>query len=156
MTEPVNLFDAPRTTDDDDPAGYEVPYARIGGMIGASALGMTVYELGEGNSVCPYHWESPDEEWLIVLEGTPVLRDPDGEHELGPGDLVCFLPGPEGAHKVTNRAPGRALVAMLSTRAKTSLAVYPDSDKVGVFSSDGSTRLLLPRSAAVDYWEGEL
>ena len=92
----------------------------------------------------------------VRARGAPTLRDPDGEHELGPGDLVCFPAGPEGAHKVTNLAPERALVAMLSTRAKTSLAVYPDSDKVGVFSSDGETRLLLPRSAAVDYWHGEL
>ena len=156
MSEVVNLFETPRAADEGDPPGYEVPYVRIGPLIGASALGMTVYELHEGNSICPYHWESPDEEWLIVLEGTPVLRDPGGEHELAAGDLVCFPPGPEGAHKVTNHAPGRALVAMLSTRAKTSLGVYPDSDKVGIFSSDGRIRLLVPMSAGVDYWHGEL
>jgi uncharacterized cupin superfamily protein len=156
MSEVVNLFDTSRAADEGDPPGYEVPYVRIGPLIGASALGMTVYELNEGNSICPYHWESPDEEWLIVLEGTPVLRDPGGEHELAAGDLVCFPPGPEGAHKVTNHAPGRALVAMLSTRAKTSLGVYPDSDKVGIFSSDGAIRLLVPMSAGVDYWHGEL
>ena len=156
MSEVVNLFDSPRAADEGDPPGYEVPYLRIGPLIGATALGMTVYELHEGNSICPYHWESPDEEWLIVLEGTPTLRDPGGEHELAAGDLVCFPPGPEGAHKVTNRAPGRALVAMLSTRAKTSLGVYPDSDKVGIFSSDGGMRLLVPISAGVDYWHGEL
>ena len=156
MSEVVNLFETPRAADEGDPPGYEVPYVRIGPLIGASALGMTVYELHEGNSICPYHWESPDEEWLIVLEGTPVLRDPGGEHELAAGDLVCFPPGPEGAHKVTNHAPGRALVAMLSTRANTSLGVYPDSDKVGIFSSDGRIRLLVPMSAGVDYWHGEL
>ena len=156
MSEVVNLFETPRAADEGGPPGYEVPYVRIGPLIGASALGMTVYELNEGNSICPYHWESPDEEWLIVLEGTPTLRDPGGEHELAAGDLVCFPPGPEGAHKVTNRAPGRALVAMLSTRAKTSLGVYPDSDKVGIFSSDGGMRLLVPISAGVDYWHGEL
>jgi uncharacterized cupin superfamily protein len=155
MTE-VNLFDQPRSQDEDDPPGYQVPYVRIGPLIGAADLGMSVYELNEGNSICPYHWESPDEEWLIVLEGTPTLRDPDGEHELAPGDLVCFRSGAEGAHKVTNRATGTALVAMLSTRAKTSFAVYPDSDKIGVFSSADNTRLLFVRSAAVDYWVGEL
>ena len=69
---------------------------------------------------------------------------------------MCFPPGPDGAHKVTNCAPGRVLVAMLSTRARTSLAVYPDSDKIGIFSSDDETRLLVPRSAGVDYWQGEL
>lgn len=154
MTEVANLFDTPRASDEGDPHGYEVPYARIGPLIGSSALGMTVYELNEGNSICPYHWESPDEEWLIVLEGTPTLRDPGGEHELAPGDLVCFPPGPGGAHKVTNRAAERALVAMLSTKASTSVAVYPDSDKIGVFTGD--IRLLVPRSAGVDYWHGEL
>jgi uncharacterized cupin superfamily protein len=156
VSEVVNLFDTPRGSDEGDPPGYEVPYVRIGPLIGASALGMTVYELNEGNSICPYHWESPEEEWLIVLEGTPRLRDPDGEHELVTGDLVCFPTGPEGAHKVTNRGPGRALVAMLSTKATTSLAVYPDSDKVGIFSSEHGIRLLVPSSAGVDYWQGEL
>ena len=156
MTEPVNVFGAPRTADEGDPPGYEVPYLRIGPLVGASALGMTVYELAEGQSICPYHYEYPEEEWLIVLEGTPTLRDPDGEHELVEGDLVCFLSGPEGAHKVTNRAAGRALVAMLSTRAKTAAAVYPDSDKIGVFAGDGEVRLLFPKDAAVDYWHGEL
>ena len=154
MSEPVNLRDAPRAADEGDPVGYQVPYLRLGPLLGATSLGMTVYELNEGNSICPYHWETPDEEWLIVLEGTPTLRDPAGEHELERGDVVCFRPGPEGAHKVTNRAPGRVLVAMLSTKAKTSVAVYPDSDKVGVFTGD--IRLLVPRSAAVDYWHGEL
>jgi uncharacterized cupin superfamily protein len=155
VTEIVNLFDQPRVVDEDDPVGYQVPYARLGPLIGASSLGMTVYELNEGNSICPYHWESPEEEWLIVLEGTPTLRDPEGDHELAPGDTVCFSPGPEGAHKVSNLAHGRALVAMLSTKADTGLAVYPDSDKIGIFSSENGIRLLFPISAAVDYWHGE-
>ena len=43
---------------------------------------------------------------------------------------------------------------MLSTKAKTSVAVYPDSDKVGVLPRD--MKLFRPRSAAVDYWDGEL
>ena len=29
-----------------------------------------------------------------MLAGRPTLRDPDGEHELAPGDLVCFPEGP--------------------------------------------------------------
>ena len=45
---------------------------------------------------------------------------------------------------------------MLSTKAKTAVAVYPDSDKIGVWSGDGEVKHLFPRSAAVDYWHGEL
>jgi uncharacterized cupin superfamily protein len=156
VSEHANLFDAKRVTDEGDPPGYEVPYARIGPLIGATALGLTVYELAEGMSICPYHYEYPCEEWLIVLEGRPTLRTPEGESELEPGDLVCFEPGPAGAHKVTNRLPGRVLAGMLSTKSSLAVAVYPDSDKLGVFADDGGDKLLFPRSAAVDYWHGEL
>ncbi len=150
MTEVVNLFDVPRTADEGEPAGYGAPYARLGPLLGASALGLTVFELAKGASICPYHYEYPCEEWLIVLEGHPVLRDPEGEHDLDPGDVVCFPPGPEGAHKITGPSSGRSLVAMLSTKDDPAVAIYPDSDKVGIFSSDGA--VLFPRNAAVDYW----
>ena len=42
MNEPVNVFDAPRAADEGDPPGYEASYLRIGPLVGASALGMTV------------------------------------------------------------------------------------------------------------------
>ncbi len=57
---------------------------------------MSVYELAESQSICPYHYEYPEEEWLIVLEGRPTLRHPDGETVLAPGDTVCFPSGPDG------------------------------------------------------------
>jgi hypothetical protein len=42
---------------------------------------------------------------------------------------------------------------MFSTKDEPAVAIYPDSDKVGIFSTDGP--VLFPRSAAVDYWHGE-
>jgi uncharacterized cupin superfamily protein len=157
VTEVVNLFEAERIPDEDNPpAGYEILYARLGPKLGAANLGMTVYELAEGQSICPYHYEYPEEEWLIVLEGRPTLRVPQGETELDPGDTVCFPSGPEGAHKVTNRGTDRVLVAMLSSKAKVAVAVYPDSGKVGVWSGDGDVAMIVPRTAAVDYFQGEV
>ena len=88
---------------------------RFGKRIGAVQLGGTVYELDPGDSVCPYHYECVEEEWLVVLTGTPTLRDPEGEHELAAGDAVCFAPGAEGAHKVTNHSGSVARILMLST-----------------------------------------
>jgi uncharacterized cupin superfamily protein len=151
----VNLYDHERKADEGDPAGYQVPYLRVGPLVGAASLGLSVYELAPDQSICPYHYEYPEEEWLLVLEGRPTLRDPDGETGLERGDLVCFPSGPEGAHKVTNRTAERVLVAMLSTKSKTAVAVYPDSNKVGVWSGDGDVDMLVPREAAVDYWHGE-
>ena len=62
-------------------------------------MGATVYELQEGQSVCPYHYEYGCEEWAIVLRGRPTLRHPDGEDVLEPGDVVCF---PEGRRAPTS------------------------------------------------------
>jgi uncharacterized cupin superfamily protein len=156
VSEPANLFDVALAKDDDDPPGYGAFYARVGPLIGASALGLSVYELPPGESICPYHFEYPEEEWLIVLDGRPTLRHPGGEDELEPWDTVVFPTGPEGAHKVTNRTEERARVAMLSTKAKTAVAVYPDSSKVGVWSGDGEVALLFRRGDAVDYFDGEV
>jgi uncharacterized cupin superfamily protein len=147
----VNLFEVETRQDEGDPPGYETPYARVGPLIGASALGASIYVLNEGQSVCPYHYEYGNEEWLLVLAGQPVLRDPDGDHELEPGDVVCFPEGPEGAHKVTNRRPETARIAIVSTKHDPSIAVYPDSDKIGFWPPGKLFRL----GDAVDYFEGE-
>jgi uncharacterized cupin superfamily protein len=158
VTEPVNLYDVVAEGDTDDPPGYRMRMARFGPSIGAEQLGATVYELDPGESICPYHYENSEEEWLLVLVGTPTLRDPDGEHELAAGDLVCFLAGPGGAHKVTNRSAAVARVVMLSTIPKSvdgvqlSISVYPDSNKVGVWPPGERYRL----GESLDYWDGEL
>jgi uncharacterized cupin superfamily protein len=149
---PLNVLDVVPEGDADDPPGYRARMARFGPSIGAVQLGASVYELDTGQSVCPYHYEYGIEEWLLVLAGTPTLRDPDGDHVLEPGDLVCFPEGPEGAHKLTNHADATARILMLSTMQETNAAVYPDSGKVGVWPLKKLFRL----SDAVDYWDGEL
>ncbi len=63
----MNLFEVELAKDEDDAPGYELSYARIGPPLGAQQLGLSVYELEPGNSVCPYHYENAEEEWLIVL-----------------------------------------------------------------------------------------
>ena len=92
---------------------------------------------------------------MIVLDGRVAVRTPEGEQELGPGDVVCFLEGPDGAHKMVNRAAETAHVLMLSTRRWPAVAVYPDSEKVGVFGDDPGARVMVRRSSSVDYWDGE-
>jgi uncharacterized cupin superfamily protein len=148
----ANIHDAVTAGDPGDPPGYRSRGLRLGPIVGAEQLGASVYDLDPGDSVCPYHYEHPEEEWLLVWTGSPTLRDPDGEHELSPGDLVCFLEGPDGAHKVTNRTDEPVRIVMFSTKAKTAMAVYPDSNKVGVWPLGKLFRI----DDAVDYWDGEV
>ncbi|MDX6542032.1 MAG: hypothetical protein QOI71_3642 [Gaiellales bacterium] len=154
MTAPINLHDLALEGDADDPEGYRKRMLSFGALIGAEALGGSVYELDPGDSTFPYHYECVEEEWLLVLTGTPSLRDPDGEHVLAPGDLVCFPPGPEGAHKVTNRshAPVRILLFSTVPKPRISISVYPDSDKVAVWPPGKRLRM----ADGLGYWDGEV
>jgi uncharacterized cupin superfamily protein len=147
----VNLFDVEVVKDEDDAEGYHVSYARVRSLIGGRLLGMSVYELPPGQSVCPYHYETGEEEWLLVLVGEPTLRMPDGEHVLRPWDTVFFPPGEDGAHKVTNATDETVRVAMWSNRADPNTSVYPDSGKVGAWPPGKLFRL----ADAVEYFDGE-
>ena len=148
----VNLFTAEVQKDADDPDGYHNSYARVGPQVGSEQLGLSVYELPPGQSICPYHYENAEEEWLIVLTGRPTLRTPDGEQELGPWDCAFFPTGEAGAHKVTNRSGETARVCIWSNRLPVATSVYPDSEKAGAWPPGKLFRL----ADAVDYWDGEI
>ena len=81
------------------------------------------------------------------------MRTPEETATLEPGDAVCFPRGPAGAHKVTNGASQPSRVLMVSTLNEPSVAVYPDSDKIGVYAE--GLRLLVKRDSGVDYWLDE-
>ena len=135
------------------PEGYRCGFAKLHPEVGAQTLFGGLFELPPGQSNRPYHYES-SEEWLLVLDGRVSVRHPGGEDELEAGDLVCFPAGPDGAHKLTNRTDETARVLLVSTRTSPAVAVYPDSDKIGVVPEWGDA-IFLPRSAAVGYYDGE-
>ena len=73
---------------------------------------------------------------------------------LKAGDVVCCPSGPDGAQRRTAREP--VGLTMFSTNPRTSIAVYPDSDKVGVWSdTERDTFMFRRKDGAVDYYDGE-
>jgi uncharacterized cupin superfamily protein len=147
----VNLCAVDVEKDEEDAPGYELSYTRVGPLVGGEQLGLTVYELAPGQSICPYHYEYGEEEWLVALVGRPTLRTPEGERELEPWDCAFFPTGEAGAHKVTNRTGETVRVCMWSNRLAVSTAVYPDSEKVGAHPPGKLFRL----ADAVAYFTGE-
>jgi uncharacterized cupin superfamily protein len=151
----ANVFDAEFRYEDSDPDGYRSGAARVGQAAGGRALNVKLYELPPGEALCPYHYEY-EEEWLLVLEGTIELRTPNGTEEVRRGDLVCFPAGRDGAHKTTNRGSEPARILMFSSAREPAVAVYPDSDKIGVWPPNGEDRIMVRRAdGQVDYWDGE-
>jgi uncharacterized cupin superfamily protein len=98
--------------------------------LGASVIGATVYDMRSGEKLWPYHFHHGVEEWLYVVSGAPVLRDPRGERVLAPAELVAFASGPAGGHGL--RGPGRVVMFSAGARGfgEAYVTVYPDSDKI--------------------------
>ena len=143
---PVNLFSV-ALDEPLDEAGFRHVAGDVGVRLGAQRIRAVVYEAEAGVPIWPYHYHYGIEEWLYVIAGAPVLREPAGERALTPGDVVCFPSGHLGAHTLSG--PGRFVIFATGHDAKPFMSVYPDSDKV---SGPGGVLL---RTSAVGYWHGE-
>lgn len=156
----VNVFTAAFRYDE-EPDGYRAAEAfvgdeRIGAAAGGRDLTVRLYEVPPGQALCPYHYEY-EEEWLLVLDGALTLRTPAGEEQLERGALVAFASGPAGAHKVSCRGEQPARVMMFSSAREPAVAVYPDSDKIGVWPPNREDALMVRRADGhVDYYDGEV
>ena len=157
----VNVFDDDWDSEQSQP-GYTWKRMRLGRRLGGELLGASVYDLPPGERTWPYHLHHGNEELLLVLEGTPTLRSPDGERELSPGEAVLFRRGPAGAHQVRNASDRPTRVLIVSTMVAPEIGEYPDSGKFGLFAgvapggvADGRTLEAFVPDDRVGYFGGE-
>jgi uncharacterized cupin superfamily protein len=157
MTEP-NIY----TSDWDrqvDRGRFRMRGSRLGAPAGARDLGLGVFELDPGHRNLPYHAHHGIEELIIVLEGAPTLRTPDGERRLVRGEVVACPAGRAGAHQLINETdtPVRFLIA--SSRSRVDLIEYPDSGKIsaqaGEWGTPDAAAYMLAVEPQVDYFSGE-
>ena len=151
----VNIANPEFTHDEEDPPGFRAGMFRFGPLLETKQMGASVYELPPGEAICPYHYEYAEEEWLLVLAGRPSVRHPEGTDELEPWDAVLFETGPDGAHQVRNDSDEPARVLMFSTVMHPAATVYPDSDKIAVWTGNKDDDVIVRRSSGVGYFEGE-
>ncbi len=150
-----NFLTAEYAYDDGDQDGYRAAQAKVGAQAGGRELVVRAFEIPPGQSLCPYHYEYV-EEWLVVLDGELELRTPAGTDRIETGDVVCFPAGPDGAHETTNAGSTPARVLMFSSAHEPAVAVYPDSDKIGVWVPGGADNVMLRRADGhVPYYDGE-
>ncbi len=144
MIKAINVFTA------EQPAGRH----DVGSAAGSSETAMYIYDIAPGGSSSPYHYEY-EEEWLLVVDGTITVRTPDGERTLDRGDLARFPAGPAGAHKIMNKSGAPARTLVFSSARVPAVSVYPDSNKIGVWSADPADDLIFVRDTAVPWSHGE-
>jgi uncharacterized cupin superfamily protein len=71
-----------------------------------------------------------------------------------PGTSSSSPPVPR-VHRVQNDSEEPARVLMYSTVVQPAATVYPDSDKIAVWTGNSDDDLIARRSSAVDYFDGE-
>ncbi len=151
----VNLSRPDLVYDSTDPEGFRAGMDRFGPKLGAELTGASLYHLPPGQALCPYHYEYGEEEWLLVLEGRPTVRTPEGTEPLEPLEFVFFPTGPDGAHKIVNETDEPVRVLMWSNVLEVTATAYPDSDKIGIWTGDKTEDVMVRRSSNVEYYDGE-
>lgn len=97
-------------------------------------IGASVYEIDPGQTSGLYHFHHGAEELLVVLRGTPTLREPAGERVLEEGEVVLFPVGPDGAHQLRNETDEPVRYLMAANRPSPEAVEYPDSRQLSVMA----------------------
>jgi uncharacterized cupin superfamily protein len=154
VTKVFNLLEAAVAEDDRVRDGHRFQRTMIGQEIGAKLTGFSIYELPPGQRAWTYHYELNREEWVIVVAGEVVVRTPDGDRVLSPGDVVCFPPGVAGAHQVRNDSDAPARYAMPSSWSDSGyVAIRPDSNTALIVGP--GFRRIVPLDEDLGYWDRE-
>jgi uncharacterized cupin superfamily protein len=145
-------YDEPREAVD----GFVAHRARIGRQLGTERIGVSQWLLPAGQVAYPYHFHLAEEEVLVLLQGAPALRTPEGWRRLRQGDVVRFPPGAEGAHQLVNDTDDEVKFLAISTHGTPDVVIYPDEGKVSpaqrLTESDG-IKMYFKMDDQVDYWD---
>ncbi|MCH8327811.1 MAG: cupin domain-containing protein [Candidatus Marinimicrobia bacterium] len=164
MTVPANLIHADDLGWKDQEHNGKVRFRRrmLAKAAGGDKIGCSQYDIPPGGKLWPYHYHYGNEEAIYVLSGAGKVRLPDGEYPLVPGDYVALPPGPSSAHRVTADDDTGVVVLIFSTMISPEVAIYPDSQKIGIFAKgiageegDRGVRQIVTRDSGVDYWQDE-
>jgi uncharacterized cupin superfamily protein len=147
----LNLADVRWQSSRDDPPPFTAETGEIGLLFGAERLGIAAARLRPGQSYCPLHWHTREEELFLVWSGTPTLRTPAGSRRLVPGDCVFFPTQPYGAHRLSNESAEPCIVVMIANNDAGDVCYYPDSRKLAI----ERTGTLVRGEPQLDYFDGE-
>lgn len=110
---------------------------KVGDKAGLTQFGVNRAVLKPGAGTSMRHWHVNQEEFVIVVEGTVILVDDEGEHQLKAGDCAGFKAGDANGHHIINKSDEVAILFEIGTRTVTETVYYADHDLM-VTNSDGA------------------
>ena len=159
MNKPLVNLDDVEFDDIEENGFYTSKRALFSARIGARKLGYNLTELPPGKSQCPFHAHRAEEEMFLILEGEGELRFGTERYPLRRHDVVACPTGDASvAHQIINTGSVPLRYLSLSNLSDTEVCEYPDSNKVGIFSSAAGAaplRKMVRAEVTVDYYDRE-
>ena len=111
----------------------------LGNAFGLKNFGVNLTLLPPGSRSAMLHRHSKQDEFIYVVEGTPVLVTDQGEQQLAPGMCAGF-PAGGSAHHLVNRSAADVVYLEVGDRLPGDSATYPDDDIRAAMGADGQWR----------------
>lgn len=102
----------------------------LGEVFGLRRFGVNLTRLAPGAQSSLRHAHAVQDEFVFVLEGTPVLHTDAGETVLAPGMCAGFRAGSGDAHHLVNTGNADAVYLEIGDRTPGDRVHYPDDDLV--------------------------
>jgi uncharacterized cupin superfamily protein len=111
----------------------------LGDLFGLGTFGVNLTRLAPAAWSALHHRHGAQDEFVYVLEGTPVLVTDAGETQLAPGMCAGF-PAGGTAHHLENRGTADVVILEVGDRGRGDSVVYPDDDLAAAIGPDGAWR----------------
>ena len=118
---------------------YPPPYAaqmagrsslRLGELAGLTQFGVNIVTLEPGAVASLRHWHLREDEFAMVLSGTLVLIEDEGEFPMVAGDCAAWKAGVPNGHRFVNRTDTPARFLIVGSKSPDEMATYSDVDMV--------------------------
>jgi uncharacterized cupin superfamily protein len=133
---------APRTK----PSNYPEPFFSrmgkrvkrpLGDLFGLNNFGVNLTRILPGGQSALRHAHSKQDEFVYILEGSPLLITDAGETPLEPGMCAGFKAGTGNGHHLVNRTAEDVVYLEIGDRSAGDAGSYPDDDIEAVFKGPG-------------------
>ncbi|MDR3437831.1 cupin domain-containing protein [Telmatospirillum sp.] len=114
----------------------------LGDAFGLTRFGVNLTRMKPGSISAARHSHSLQDEFLYVLEGTPLLITNGGETLLHPGMCVGFRAGTDDAHHLVNKTGTDVLYLEVGDRTTGDAVFYPDDDIALDRTGDGRWKIV--------------
>jgi len=105
----------------------------LGEVFALTNFGVNLTRLAPDAGSALRHAHAKQDEFIYILEGSPVLVTDAGETQLSPGMCAGFKAGTGNAHQLVNRTAEDVVYLEVGDRTAGDAVIYPDDDIQAAF-----------------------